>query len=82
MKSSEKGFGKLSRLRLVTGGKFQLRSMELEDRNVIRIGVRNVPWLQEKGATTISGMRVPSPKKSSGWNVPGVIVTASFVEGD
>ena len=39
---------------------------ELEDRDVVGVVVRDVAAGLVYGETTISGMRVPSPKKSSG----------------
>jgi hypothetical protein len=44
---AETGFGKLSRLRLVSGLKPQFLSNELQDRDMIRISVVDVTTLRE-----------------------------------
>src|SRR5271163_2334585 len=60
------GFGRLSRLRPVKGLSPQFRSMNLMIETWSEYPCAMCPPC-EKGDTISSGIRVPSPKKSTGW---------------
>ena len=67
--TGEIGLGRLSRLRVVSGGKRQLRSMNLSSDAWSAYVCTTAPP-REYLDTAMKGMRGPSPKKSIGWKKP------------